>query len=404
MGKRNFTFAIALVCAVMIFTVVSGYAAEYSVMPVVPNFTVNGEAWDLDEMEVIIVGNVLMAPVDVLLTLGIYERREPIIPSIRLFERGDYTLDIREGHVSFWVWQPTPDRPGGRTGFAHIQLAVPTLLNEGIMYIPISAIADIATIMNDQVEIELNLPAIPQSLSSVELEREQYADYLWARYQVYSVQDLFIMGYSRQDIVYVFGRIQNNRATAQNEEQRLVERAEQERLFRHSSITLPNRRLTASERTDWIAEYNQLGGASAFELEIVRLINEIRSEHRLSNLQIDDTLMMAGRFYAQTMATFAVSDNWSHNVGPYAVRGERHGASANVVRAFGGQLRWNGGNASRGSGLRSAESVVEGWMNSDGHRRYILSPEHRFIGVGSSLNHSSELGGHFIYLFLSNSG
>jgi len=40
-----------------------------------------------------------------------------------------------------------------------------------------------------------------------------------------------------------------------------------------SGITLPNRRLTETERQTWIDEYNQMGGATNFELEVVRLIN-----------------------------------------------------------------------------------------------------------------------------------
>ena len=49
-----------------------------------------------------------------------------------------------------------------------------------------------------------------------------------------------------------------------------------------SSILLPNRRLSDTERADWIAEYESLGGPNAFELEVVRLVNEIRAEHGLA--------------------------------------------------------------------------------------------------------------------------
>ncbi|MCL2445725.1 MAG: CAP domain-containing protein [Oscillospiraceae bacterium] len=141
---------------------------------------------------------------------------------------------------------------------------------------------------------------------------------------------------------------------------------------------LPNRRLTASQRRAWINEYRTLGGPTEFELEVVRLVNEQRRSRRLRELQINDVLMMSGRFYAQQMSQLNLG--MGHNVGPYRVVGARHGASYNVVRAFGGRLSWNGGNAIVGPG--TPERLVTVWMNSSGHRAYILSPEHRYIGVG----------------------
>jgi uncharacterized protein YkwD len=165
--------------------------------------------------------------------------------------------------------------------------------------------------------------------------------------------------------------------------------------FPVSSITLPNRRATDEERQKWINEYHNMGGVSAFELEVIRLINEIRREHNLTHLQHDTTLSMAARYYTQIMADLNTAIG--HNRGPYATNpADQHGASANVAAAFGGNLRWNGGNG--GCGYRTPAELVNGWMNSPGHRRYILSPEHRFIGMGSNLNRQ---GGLFHYLYLS---
>jgi uncharacterized protein YkwD len=164
-----------------------------------------------------------------------------------------------------------------------------------------------------------------------------------------------------------------------------------------SSIELPNRRLTETERLAWIDEYKEMGGYSAFELEVVRLINIERQRFNLQTVEIDDTLMMASRFYAQIKATQDVGIG--HNIGPYATNpSASHGASANVAEAFGGRLRWNGGNS--GGGYRTPESLVTGWMNSDGHRRYILSPEHRYIGIGLAVNDDSQFGV-YQYMYLS---
>jgi uncharacterized protein YkwD len=158
-------------------------------------------------------------------------------------------------------------------------------------------------------------------------------------------------------------------------------------------MTLPDRRLTEAERQEWIDNYIELGGPSYFELELVDLVNEIRAQYGLSEVAIDDALMMAARFYTQTMSQ--LNTGLGHNMGPYAVPGATHGASRAVAEAFGAQLTlWNGGNA--GQGRHTPEAQVDAWMDSQAHRTFILSEEHRYIGVGRF--------GPFSYLFLSDQG
>ena len=163
-----------------------------------------------------------------------------------------------------------------------------------------------------------------------------------------------------------------------------------------SSITLPNRRLTTAERQAWIDDYNANGGAVLYELEIVKRINEVRIQHGLNPVQIDETLMMAARFYAQTLDNLNLP--LSHNVGPYKIPGATHGASRNVADAFGANMVWGAGNGAAGWAahtdvIHASQGQVNSWMNSPGHRDYILTSKHRFIGVGSF--------GKFTYLFLS---
>jgi uncharacterized protein YkwD len=164
-----------------------------------------------------------------------------------------------------------------------------------------------------------------------------------------------------------------------------------------SNILLPNRQATDAERQAWIAEYRQMGGISDFEHEVARLVNEIRREHGLSTLRICNSLMMAARYYTQIMADLELP--LGHNRGPYAIEyAARHGASANVAAAFGANLRWGGGNG-HSSIEATAQTVVTDWMNSPDHRRYILAPEHRYIGAGMTLNERTSRA--FQYLFLS---
>lgn|GEM_PF-4864668 len=154
---------------------------------------------------------------------------------------------------------------------------------------------------------------------------------------------------------------------------------------RLSSIVLPNIRLTDAERNEWIADYWAHGGPTENELAVLRYVNIERVSHGLVPVEIDNAMMMAARFYAQQfrdLRDVGISSPLGHNNGPYATDpSARHGASANVASAFGVNLRWGGGNG-HGGGTTSAEGVVRDWMNSDGHHRYILSEEHRFMGFG----------------------
>jgi|GEM_PF-2085758 len=150
----------------------------------------------------------------------------------------------------------------------------------------------------------------------------------------------------------------------------------------HSLITLPNRRATDEERQTWIDEYSTNGGPTDVELEVIRLVNIERVNYGLEPVSMDITLMQAARYFAQQAYDLRGLYTGTHNFGPYANDPNAgHGASANVAAAFGARLRWNGGNWFSG-GTLSAEFLVNGWMNSPGHRAYILSPEHRFMGAG----------------------
>ena len=156
-----------------------------------------------------------------------------------------------------------------------------------------------------------------------------------------------------------------------------------------SAITLPNRRLTEAERAEWIREYDQRGGAYPIELEIIRLTNIERAAHGLAPVAIDDNLMMAARFYSQTLGN--LSRPLGHNEGPY-------GGSAEVARVFGAEGTWRNGHG----GINTPQAVFDGWMNSPGHRANILQPNVRFIGVGSHVGgQGANTRSNFHYMMLS---
>ena len=140
-----------------------------------------------------------------------------------------------------------------------------------------------------------------------------------------------------------------------------------------SSIQLPNRRLTAQERAAWIAEYNQMGGASAFELEVVRLINVERNRHGRSQLATDTRLMHASRFHSQILSNLNFTGQGSmHTFGPYGgsfAAGDAFGVFATAANGAAGQ--------------RTPQELINAWMNSPGHRDNILRVNLTHVGTGS---------------------
>ncbi|MCL1842192.1 MAG: CAP domain-containing protein [Defluviitaleaceae bacterium] len=138
-----------------------------------------------------------------------------------------------------------------------------------------------------------------------------------------------------------------------------------------SVTTLPNRQITNTELETWIEEYKELGGINAFELEVIRLINEIRAEHDLHPLMICQQTSMAARFHSQYQADmggriFHISPN--------------HGGSVARMRMFGNE-RGLGENVH--GGAYTPQRAVDGWMNSPGHRALVLNTTVRTIGIGT---------------------
>jgi len=152
-------------------------------------------------------------------------------------------------------------------------------------------------------------------------------------------------------------------------------------------IILPNRLLTDEEMRAWIAEYNSLGGISAAEHELIRLLNEFRAANgNLPPVTIHPELMMAARFHAQTLSDLGYSPPGTHTAGPY-------GGSSGAAQAFGQQR-----GAANMAGGASPQGAINMWDNSPGHRSNMLSSS-VYVGVGI---HNGVHGGR-IYLMKSNS-
>ena len=109
---------------------------------------------------------------------------------------------------------------------------------------------------------------------------------------------------------------------------------------------------------------------TAFEQEVIRLVNEIRAENGLKALTYDWELSRVARYKSQDM-----KDNryFSHTSPVY-------GTPFQMIKNFGISFRSAGENIARG--YATPQAVVNGWMNSSGHRANILNASYTHIGVG----------------------
>ncbi len=110
--------------------------------------------------------------------------------------------------------------------------------------------------------------------------------------------------------------------------------------------------------------------AVAYEAEVVRLVNVIRSQNGLKQLEEDWQLSRVARYKSRDMAQ---KHYFSHTSPTY-------GSPFDMIKAFGISYRTAGENIAMGQ--RTPQAVVDAWMNSPGHRANILNPAFTKIGVG----------------------
>lgn len=124
-------------------------------------------------------------------------------------------------------------------------------------------------------------------------------------------------------------------------------------------------------------------GVSEYAQEVVRLVNIERERAGLAPLTMDATLSAAAQVRAQE-----IDVSFSHT--------RPDGTSCfTVLKAFGIGYRACGENIAKGS--PSPARVVEGWMNSAGHRANILNENFTTIGVGVHADAAGTL--HWAQLF-----
>ncbi|MEA4933088.1 MAG: SafA/ExsA family spore coat assembly protein [Lawsonibacter sp.] len=109
---------------------------------------------------------------------------------------------------------------------------------------------------------------------------------------------------------------------------------------------------------------------SSYEAEVIRLVNNIRQQNGLNPLTTNWELSRVARYKSQDML----------NKGYFSHTSPTYGTPFEMIKAFGLSYRTAGENIAMG--YPTPEAVVNGWMNSSGHRANILNASYTQIGVG----------------------
>ena len=127
---------------------------------------------------------------------------------------------------------------------------------------------------------------------------------------------------------------------------------------------------------------------TAFEIEVIRLVNVERVNAGLNMVTKNDNLSAVARIKAQDMADYGYCDHKSVIYGyPDEMVQDILGVSARV-----------GENAA--SGYATPYEIVEAWKKSEGHRAHILNDKLTEVGAGVAKNAN----GRFYWSFMSYGG
>ncbi|MBR2342621.1 MAG: LysM peptidoglycan-binding domain-containing protein [Clostridia bacterium] len=108
----------------------------------------------------------------------------------------------------------------------------------------------------------------------------------------------------------------------------------------------------------------------SFEDEVIRLVNAERAKRGLKALSYDWQVARVARYKSEDM----------RDRGYFSHTSPTYGSPFEMLKSFGIAYRSAGENIARG--YKSPAAVVEGWMNSPGHRANILNSSFTHIGVG----------------------
>ncbi|ALX50013.1 CAP domain-containing protein [Lentibacillus amyloliquefaciens] len=127
---------------------------------------------------------------------------------------------------------------------------------------------------------------------------------------------------------------------------------------------------------------------SEFEKEVVKLVNDERTQRGLEPLEMHNRLSDLARKKSRDMK----DNNYFSHTSP------TYGSPFDMMNQFDFNYRLAGENIA--AGQRSPEQVVEGWMSSEGHRENILKEGFTHIGVGYVEGNGFKYGTYWTQLFM----
>ncbi len=126
-----------------------------------------------------------------------------------------------------------------------------------------------------------------------------------------------------------------------------------------------------AERTKWTDRV-----VRAIISHVLSIINKQRTQAGLLGLRLHSRLTAAAQAHSKDMAWCNFLSHIGSDGSSFAERIRRHGYS---FSASGENVAF---------GFTSAQQVVQGWMNSPGHRANILNPKYKDIGIGYAHKHN----------------
>lgn len=164
---------------------------------------------------------------------------------------------------------------------------------------------------------------------------------------------------NKNEYVRIFGKI-GEWYIVQNEKNQIG-------TVHQSYITPTNEEKAAATNTEIIKEESKVNLTSD-ESELLSLINKERNKNNLSNLEIDEKLQNVARLKAQDL----VQNNYFSHVSP------TYGTPFEMLRKNNISYKAASENIAGNSTLSGA---VESWLNSDSHKKNILSTEYNYTGI-----------------------
>ncbi|OCN00842.1 hypothetical protein A7X67_08105 [Clostridium sp. W14A] len=120
------------------------------------------------------------------------------------------------------------------------------------------------------------------------------------------------------------------------------------------------------------------GTYADFQNQVLQLVNKERTSRGLNALSMDSALNKTATLKSQDMAKLGYFDHTSPT----------YGSPFDMMKQFGISYRTAGENIAMGQ--TSPTQVMNGWMNSEGHRANILNSSFTKIGIGVAQNSNGQ--------------